>query len=49
MQIAQTLQVFTEISKTESIYKKVIKMPSWKPWLMRPSGLIKRGMKHKRF
>jgi hypothetical protein len=28
---------------------KVIKMPSWKAWLMRPSGLMKRGRKRWHF
>jgi hypothetical protein len=36
----QTLQVWIMIIKIESI-TKVIKMPSWKAWVQRPSGLIK--------
>ncbi len=27
----------------------VIKKPSWKAWLMRPSGMIKRGRKREYF
>jgi hypothetical protein len=36
------LQACTKIIKTESIYiTKVIKMPSWKAWVQRPSSLLK--------
>ncbi len=43
LQYRQTLQLFTIITKTESI-QKVIKMPSCKAWgEERPSILIKRG------
>jgi len=33
----QTLQIFTIYRKYS---QKLLKMPSWKAWLMRPSGLI---------
>jgi hypothetical protein len=32
-------------AKDTNITTMVIKMPSWKPWFMRPSGLIVRGRK----
>jgi hypothetical protein len=31
------------------LFTKVIKMPSWKAWSMRPSGLIKQGRKPSAF
>ncbi len=40
------IQLCTKIIKTESIYK-VIKMPSWKARVQRPSGLIKSERKRK--
>jgi hypothetical protein len=36
----QIFQLFTKLSKMESIWKSN-KMPSWKAWVLRPSGLIK--------
>jgi hypothetical protein len=44
----QTLQLFTKISK-QKVFIKVIKMPRWKAWVQRPSGLIKSVRKRKRF
>jgi hypothetical protein len=41
-QNTQTLQLFTEIIKTEIIYQSN-KMSSLKAWVKRPSGLIKTG------
>jgi hypothetical protein len=50
LQYTQTLQLFTKIIKTEQkVYTKVIKMPSSKVWVQRPSGLIKSGGKCKHF
>jgi hypothetical protein len=46
LQNKQTLQLFTEIIKTK-LFTKVINLPSWKAWVYRPAGLIKRGRKHK--
>ncbi len=48
IQNTQTSQLFMKIIKTESIYE-VFKIPSWKAWVQRPSGLIKSGRKRKRF
>ncbi len=39
-QNTQTLQIFTMQLKWK-VYTKVIKMPSWKAQIQRPSGLIK--------
>ncbi len=44
----QALQPFTKISK-QKVFTKVIKMPRWKAWVQRPSGLIKSGKKCKHF
>jgi hypothetical protein len=41
----QALELFTKIIKTDT----VIKMLSWSAWLVRPSGLIKRGWKRNGF
>ncbi len=43
------LQLFTMDIKAESIYKKLLKMPSLEACVHRPSGLIKRGRKRKGF
>jgi hypothetical protein len=40
LQNTHVLHLFTRIIKTE-IIKKVIKMPSWKTQVERPSGIIK--------
>jgi hypothetical protein len=36
-------------SLKQRVFREVIKTPSWKAWLERPSGIIKSGKKHKRF
>jgi len=36
-----TLQLFTKLIK-QKVFTKVIEMTSWKAWVRRPSGLIKR-------
>jgi hypothetical protein len=41
LQNTQALQLFRMMIKPESIYKKFLKMPSWKTWVKRPSGLTK--------
>ncbi len=30
-------------NKSESIYRRYYKMPSWKDWVMGPRGLLKEG------
>ncbi len=42
MQSTQTLQLFTKIIKTESIYKSY-QNAKQKAWVQRPRGLIKMG------
>jgi hypothetical protein len=34
---------------SKKVFTKVIKMPSWKVWVQRPSGLFKSGRKHDHF
>jgi hypothetical protein len=34
---------------TRKYLQKLLKMPSWKVWVERPSGLLKEGEKHKPF
>jgi hypothetical protein len=41
LQTTQTLQLFATILKQE-VLTKVIKKPSWKAWVQRPSGIIKK-------
>jgi hypothetical protein len=38
-QNTETLQLFTKIIQTKSIFK-VIKMPSWKAWFKSPADLV---------
>jgi hypothetical protein len=45
LQNAQTLQLFAKLTKTKFLQK----VPSWKAWLMRPSGLINIERKHQHF
>ncbi len=45
LQNAQTLKLFAKLIKTKFLQK----VPSWKAWLMRPSGLINIERKHEHF
>jgi len=45
-QNTQILQLFTQTIK-QTVFTKSIKIPSWKAWVQRPSGLIKSGRKCK--
>ncbi len=35
-------------TKSEAIYRRYYKMPSWKAWVMGPRGLLKEGAECKR-
>jgi hypothetical protein len=48
LQNPQTLQLFEKIIKKKEC-TNVTKIPSWKAWLMRPSGLLNKRRKRKRF
>ncbi len=43
LQITQTLELLTINVKTEIIYQKLLKMPSWKAWVERSMDLLKEG------
>jgi hypothetical protein len=48
LQNTHTLQLHTMIIKTEKITQKLLKMSSWKAWVQRPGGLIKKKRRAKR-